>query len=98
MSRTRKTYSPEVKLQVVMDVIRWRKTQAEITSEYWVHPNQQIRWKEEFLKEAPNIFKDKRKKENESDKKKIAQLERKVGQYAMEVDWLQKKIDWLDYL
>jgi predicted RNase H-like nuclease (RuvC/YqgF family) len=44
------------------------------------------------------MFKDKRKKENEDDQKKIAQLERKVGQYAMEVDWLQKKINQLPFL
>ena len=50
------------------------------------------------MKAAPEIFTDKRRKENETDKQRIAQLERKVGQYAMEVDWLQKKIGEIPFL
>jgi transposase len=98
MARNRKSYDAKTKFNVVLALIQWRKTQAQITSEYGVHPTQQIKWKEEFLREWTRIFQDKRTKEYEDDKKKIALLERKVGQFAIEVDWLQKKIDWLHIL
>lgn len=93
MSKKRKVYDAKMKFQVVIELLQGRKTQAQIASEYWVHPNQQNRWKESFMKEWPKMFIDKRKKESDDDKKKIAQMERKIGQYAMEVDWLQKKIE-----
>jgi hypothetical protein len=81
-----------------LELLQGRKTQAEITSEYWVAPTQQNKWKEEFLREGARIFQDKRNKEYEEKDKKIAYLERKVGQYAVETDWLQKKIDWIRIL
>jgi len=98
MARNRKSYDAKTKFNVVLELIKWHKTQAQITSEYGVHPTQQVKWKEEFIKGWSRIFQDKRTKEYEDDKKKIAVLERKVGQYAIEVDWLQKKIDWLHIL
>ena len=98
MAKNRKTYDSQFKFNVVLELLKWRKTQAEIASEYWVHPSQQNRRKDEFMKAAPEIFTDKRRKENETDKQRIAQLERKVGQYAMEVDWLQKKIGEIPFL
>jgi len=95
MARNRKTYDAKTKFNVVVELIQWRKTQAQITSEYWVRPTQQIKWKEEFMKWWSRIFKDKRVKEYEDKDKKIEVMERKIGQYAIEVDWLQKKIDEL---
>jgi transposase-like protein len=98
MARNRKSYDAKTKFNVVIELIQWRKTQAQITSEYGVHPTQQIKWKEEFLKNWSSIFKDKRSQESEDKDKKIALLERKVGQFAVEVDWLQKKIDQIPFL
>ncbi len=98
MAKNRKSYDARTKFNVVLELIQWRKTQAQITSDYWVHPTQQIKRKEEFIRDGARIFQDKRTKEYEDDKKKIAHLERKVGQFAIEVDWLQKKIDWLHIL
>jgi len=95
MARNRKTYDAKTKFNVVVELIQWRKTQAQITSEYWVHPTQQIKWKEDFMKWWSRIFQDKRVKEYEDKDKKIEVMERKIGQYAIEVDWLQKKINWL---
>lgn len=95
MARNRKTYDAKTKFNVVIELIQWRKTQAQITSEYWVHPTQQTKRKEEFMKWWVAIFQDKRVKEYEDKDKKIEVMERKIGQFAIEVDWLQKKIDWL---
>lgn len=98
MSKKRKSYDAKTKFNVVMELLQWRKTQAQITSEYWVHPTQQNKRKDEFIAEWPTIFTDKRTKESQDKDQKIAQLERKIGQYAVEVDWLQKKINWINIL
>lgn len=98
MARNRKVYSPKEKFHVVLELLQGRKTQAQITSEYGVHPTQQNKRKEEFMKNAPDMFQDKRLKTTEDKDKKIAALERKLGQLAFEADWLQKKIDWLPLL
>ena len=90
----RKTFDAKTKFMVVVELLKWRKTTAQITAEYGVHATQQANWKQEFMKWGAKIFSgDKRKKENRDEQRKIEQLERKVGQYAIEVDWLQKKID-----
>ena len=98
MAKNRKKRTPQEKFQIVLELIQGRKTQAEITGEYWASASQQSTWKNEFLKEWTKIFTDKRSKEHDDKDKKIAYLERKVGQYTMEVDWLQKKIDWIRFL
>lgn len=94
MAKKRTNYSPEMKFQVVMELMNKNKTQAEITSEYWVWPTQQIKRKKQLLSEWSAIFVDKRKKQSrEADhEKKISQLHQKIGQLSIECDWLQKKI------
>jgi len=94
MAKKRKKYSAKMKFQVVMELVNKHKTQAQITSEYWVWATQQVKWKKQFLEEWSKIFEDKRlKKTRESDhQKKLDDLHKKIGQLSVERDWLQKKI------
>ena len=95
MSMKRKRYTAKEKFEIVIELFKWRKTQAQITSEYWVHPTQQNTWKEQFMKHWADVF---AKEDNSILDEKIKEVERMhkiIGQYAVEVDWLQKKIDSL---
>ena len=94
MSKKRKQYSPEVKFQVILALLSWQMTQAEITSEYGVHSTQQNKWKQQFMKHWPGLFKDKRRTEQrEKDQEKVvSKLHETIGQLTVERDWLQKKI------
>lgn len=91
MWKNRKFYTAKFKWQVVMELISWKKTQAEITSEYWVHPSQQNAWKATMVNNMEQLFKDKRVGDDKKKDKKIDNLFRQIGQLTYELDWVKKK-------
>lgn len=95
MAIKRKKYSSKEKFQVVIELLKWRKTQAQITTEYWVHPTQQNKRKDDFMREWPLIFEKDHQKYDEQKDKEMEKLHKIIGQYAVEVDRLQKKTRWL---
>jgi transposase len=94
MAIKRKKYSAKEKFQVVVELLQWRKTQNQITSEYGVHPTQQNKRKDEFMREWPLIFERENNTQITEEKQRVDKLHKIIGQYAVEVDWLQKKIGW----
>ena len=59
--KKRKTYNGDFKAKVVLELIRKKKSLTELADQYELHPNQIKNWKSIFLKQAVNIFDDKRK-------------------------------------
>jgi putative transposase len=49
MKRTRKSYSPEFKAKVVLELLQENKTINEITSKYGILPKSLTEWKKQFL-------------------------------------------------
>jgi Trp operon repressor len=49
MTVTRKRFTSKIKFKVVCELLSGKKTQAEIASEYGVHPTQQNNWKKDFM-------------------------------------------------
>ena len=92
MWKNRKIWTAKQKFEVVLELLKWRKTQNQITTEYWVHASQQNNRKEQFIKEGLWIFERKKNTEEKRYKKEKEKMERLIGQYAFEVDWLKKKI------
>lgn len=90
----RKNYTPEFKMQAVMEVMKEEKTVSQIASEYGVHPTMLHTWKKQFLERMPEVFKrgetdaDKLKKKYESEKEELL---KEIGQLTVEVNWLKKK-------
>ena len=95
MSMKRKRYSSKEKFEIVIELLKWRKTQVQITSEYWVHPTQQNKRKEQLMKQGADVFEKEDNTVLEEKTKEVETLHKIIGQYAVEVDWLQKKIDSL---
>jgi len=60
--KTRKTYLGEFKAKVVVELLRGKKNLVELATQYELHPNQIKNWKSQLLKQAVEIFEDKRKK------------------------------------
>ena len=58
MKTKRRTFSPEFKAKVSLEVIKEVKTISELSQKYQVHPNQLSMWKKEFLAHASMIFPD----------------------------------------
>lgn len=92
----RRTFSPEFKSKLVLEVLREERPLGETANEYDISPNQLRNWKIEFLKNAPRAFsesrdeKEIRAKEKEMDEQ-YETLMAKVGQLTIENDWLKKK-------
>lgn len=90
----RRTFKPEEKAKIVLEMLREEKTIAEIASEYGVHPSQLHRWKAEALENLPTLFTrgasevEKMRKQHEAEKE---ELTKQIGQLTIEVNWLKKK-------
>lgn len=90
----RKTYKPEEKANIVLQLLREEKTIAQIASETGVHPTVLARWKAEAIKNLPSLFTrgasevEKMRRQYEAEKE---ELTKQIGQLTIEVNWLKKK-------
>ena len=95
MSKTRRSFTPEFKAKVVLELLKGEKELNELATEHQIAPNQLRKWKTEFLQNASNVFSDKRadtlQDKLKEERKKNEQYAKKVGQLTMQVDWLEKK-------
>ena len=81
-------FSPEFKVQVVLEVLSGMKTQGEVCREHQIQKHCFTDWKRAFLERAPTLFEtDDHRSEAEA---KIAELERIVGRQAVEIAALKK--------
>ena len=56
MGRTRRTFTAEEKLKVVMAVIQDGKAVSDVAKENNIHPNMILNWKKDFLENAAMIL------------------------------------------
>jgi len=84
----RRAFTAEFKLQVVLEVLSGRKSNAEICREHGLAAAVVTAWKEQFVGRAPGIFASRRV--DESEQQRIAELERLVGRQALEIEVLKK--------
>ncbi len=87
MSKKR-TYTPEFKAQVVLEVLSQQKSLAQASREYGVRDSVISRWKQEFIARAPQVFQ--RRPEQDERDQRIAELERMVGRLTMELEVAKK--------
>ena len=79
MGRTRRTFTAEEKLNVVMAVIQDGNAVSDVAKEKNIHPNMILNWKKEFLENAAMIFNRTRLDITEkAQQKKIDELEAKL--------------------
>jgi len=90
----KKTFTSQQKAQVALAAIRGEKTISQIASLYEVHPTQIQAWRKQVLSVLPEIFSDKRKKENQTQDQLINELYKTVGQRDIELEWLKKKLQF----
>lgn len=94
MRKKRKTYNPEEKARIVLELLREESTLNEVSSKYSISPQLISRWKMEILENMPVVF-DKKSSELENLKKEHAaekeELINQIGQLTADVNWLKKK-------
>jgi transposase len=84
----RRTFTPEFKLQVVLDLLSARKSNAEICREHGLASPVVTAWKEQFLERAPTLFAT--GQSNSAEQQRIAELERLVGRLSLELEVSKK--------
>ena len=84
----RRTFSPEVKLQVVLELLSGSRTNAQICREHQLAPAVVSGWKEQFLERAPEIFATPRSRS--TDQERMAELERLAGRLTLELEVAKK--------
>ena len=83
MGTKRKRYSPKFKFNVVLEVLKTDKSDAEVARAYEVHPVTVSRWKRDFLDRGPEVFGG--SDEVKDYEERISQLERMVGKKEVEI-------------
>lgn len=94
MSRKRRTWTPQEKAEIVLEILREENTLAEIARKYEIAQPVISRWKADFLSNMSTVFDkkgediDKLKQEHEEEKDPLV---KKIGELTLDVDWLKKK-------
>ena len=89
----KRSYTPEFKLKLVLEVLTENLLLSEVASGYGVNPNLLSRWKAEFMERASSVFdasraeRDQKKTEQEHAAEKSEML-KTIGQLTMERDYL----------
>jgi transposase-like protein len=92
----RKRYTAEFKARLALEVVKGQRTLNEIASEHGIHPNLLVQWKQRLLEQLPDVFADRRCKDEQKQEEREAQLYQQIGQLKCELDWLKKKAGFLD--
>src|SRR5437763_1978575 len=86
--RPRRSFTPEFKARVVLELISGTRTCAEICRHYQISAQLLAHWKTAFLERAASVFQTDEKHSQEA--ARIAELERMVGRMALEAEILKK--------
>src|SRR3954469_16011551 len=86
--RRRRSFPPQFKAQIVLEVISGLKSQAEVARQHKLKPELIARWKDIALGGLETLFQG--EAQQGQDQARIAELERMVGRLTMELDVAKK--------
>jgi transposase len=86
--KARRSYTPEFKAKVVLEMISGEKGLMQASREYGIKDSVLSRWKQEFLERAPQVFE--LPKKDDQNEARLAELERMVGRLTMQLDAAKK--------
>ncbi|HWQ33388.1 MAG TPA: transposase, partial [Blastocatellia bacterium] len=92
MARQRKTYSAALKARIALEAIKGQMTVNQIATHYGVHPNQVTTWKQQAMRQLPELFSRSGPQTVRDDEELKAQLYQQIGQLKVELDWRKKKV------
>ena len=87
----RRSHDAAFKARVALEALKGEKTMAQLSSEFGVHANQIRQWRQKLLEEVPNVFSDRRRKQEKEGEEMTSELYRQIGQLKVELEWLKKK-------
>jgi transposase-like protein len=86
--RKRRTFTPEFKTMVVLEMLLEGKSLTQTSREYSIKDTVLSRWKKEFLERASKAFEQDNRPDDRDER--IAELERMVGKLTMELEMAKK--------
>lgn len=92
----RKSYSPEFKAKLVLEVFRGERLLNEIASENNVHPNMLTRWKTEASNNFYLLFQNENAKMRKQSKDYEAQIDglyKQIGKLTAQYEWMKKNLE-----
>lgn len=94
--KSRRTFSPEFKAQVVLEVLSGTKSNAEACREYQLKPEILAKWKTHLVQNAAKLFAT--HLSSGPDQVHIAELERVVGRLTLQLEIAKKASNFLHAL
>ena len=91
MSRKRRTFSQEFKFKVAIEALKNQSTLNELAKKHNLHPNQISQWKQQLLKDGPEVFSSGRTRDKDDWQKTESELYEQIGRLKVENEWLKKK-------
>jgi len=83
-----RSFTPEFKVQVILEVISGAKSAAEACRQHNLKPQLLSEWKAHFLSHAAQVFQSDEQRSQEQ--ARIAELERLVGRLTLELEVAKK--------
>jgi transposase-like protein len=98
MAKKRRTFSPEFKLDTVLEGLRGEKSIAQICRERDITDSLYYKWRDVFHERALEIFVDGRQAAEQAHdlEERMGELERIIGRLTLENEVLKKARTWLD--
>jgi transposase len=90
--RARRTFPPEFKAKLVLEVLTGTATPAEVCRKHQLSPNLLALWKATLLDRLSTVFQS--DEERSAAAARVAELERMVGQQALDLAALKKVSTW----
>jgi transposase len=91
MSKKRNYYTASKKSKIAIAAIEGKLTQAQLTSEYGVHPTQIKAWKQTALQAILHAFSNARDREKKEQAELVDALYEEIGRLQAQLSWLKKK-------
>jgi transposase len=88
MPRIRRSFSPQFKAKVVVDLLTGAVSQAELARKHGLKPDLVARWKADALGRLPDLFAGDDQAQRHEDR--IAELEQIIGRQTVELEVLKK--------
>jgi transposase len=85
---THRSFTPEFKAQVVLEVLTGARSASEVCQHYQLKPDLISRWKAQFLERAASVFAT--EAQNDPAVARVAELERLVGRLTLELEVSKK--------
>lgn len=96
MPHSKKKWSDEQKLKVVLEALSGQYSQAEIARNHQVHPSQVKAWTDIFTERAPRVFSTPGLSAKDNPHKRIEELEKIIGKQTVELMVLKKTLNYYD--